>query len=184
MQAAALAPGHPAVLHNLACAEARSGHAADAAAAALRVVSMGVDTGLLEDEDLASVRDDPAFAPVRRKLKALARPVGKADEAFRLKERTLLTEGIAFDPATKRFFLSSVHERKVVVRDAAGKESDLFASGRDGVLGVLALRADPARRALWATSAAVPEMKGFSAELEGRSELLKFDLDVFENLGE
>lgn len=176
-EALVLAPGQIQLTHNLACAEALNGHPEEAAAAAMQLFSRGIDTGLLEDSDLAGVRDLPVFAAVREKLKELRVPLGTATEAFRLKERTLLTEGIAHDPKTGRFFVSSVHERKIVAREPSGAERDFVSSGRDGILGVLALRADSGRRVLWATSAAMPEMTGFTKIQDGRSELLRFDLD-------
>lgn len=176
-QALALKPGHIQLTHNLACAEALLGHPDEAAAAAMRLLSHGIDSGILEDEDLAAVRNLPAFAPVREAVRLLATPEGTATEAFRLEERTLLTEGIAHDPKTGRFFVGSVHERKIVARAADGAVADFVPSGRGGILGILALRADPERRLLWATGAAMPEMTGFTKELEGRSELYRFDLD-------
>jgi sugar lactone lactonase YvrE len=177
-----LRPDSPSLLHNLACGEALTGHPKESSEAALRLVSRGIDTGLLEEADLASVRDRPEFAPVRKGLAELAQPVGSPAEAFRLKEKGLLTEGIAFDPKTKTFFVSSVHRRKIVARSASGVVEDFLPAGSD-VLGVFALRCDPARRLLWATSGAVREMQGFTKTLDGKSELLKIDLDAKKVLG-
>ncbi len=56
----------------------------------------------------------PGFAEVRRALEVNRRPVVKSTVAFTLPERDLLTEGIAYDPRTRAFFVGSVHRRKIV----------------------------------------------------------------------
>jgi hypothetical protein len=74
---------------------------------------------------------------------------GKAETAFVLEERDLIPEGIAYDPAEKAFYLSSIYKRKIVKITAAGKASDLIASGADEIEQVLGMKVD-ARGLLWA----------------------------------
>ena len=175
-QASALRPGEPRILYTLACAEARNGHAADAARILEGLIDRKLDFGSSTDEDFAALRDGPEFAGVRRKLAELHRPVGGSAIAFRLPEKDLLTEGIAYDPASKAFFVSSVHRRKIVRRAADGTLSDFVREGQDGIHGVLALAVDAPRRRLLACSAALPQMAGYEKSLEGTSALYAFDL--------
>jgi DNA-binding beta-propeller fold protein YncE len=48
--------------------------------------------------------------------------------------------------------------------------------GQDGLWAVLGVRADPARHTLWVTTAAIPQMAGYSAADSGRSAIVAFDL--------
>jgi sugar lactone lactonase YvrE len=72
--------------------------------------------------------------------------------AFTLEEKDLIPEGIAHDPRTGRFFLSSIFKEKVVAVDASGKSSDFIPSGRDGVMESLGLKIDEKNRRLWVMS--------------------------------
>lgn len=175
-RAAALRPGNPRLLYNLACAEARNGRAAEAAKLIEALVERKLDLGSERDEDFAAVRDLDAFAGVRKGLASLRRPVGGSTVAFRLPQRDLLTEGIAYDPRSKAFFIGSVRRRKILRRSADGTLSDFVREGQDGLQSVLALRADPSRRALYAATAALPQMAGYEKSMEGKSAVLVFDL--------
>ena len=175
-QASALRPGEPRILYTLACAEARNGHAAGAAKILEGLVERKLDFGSETDDDFAAVRGSPEFTGVRSKLAELHRPVGGSAVAFRLPEKDLLTEGIAYDPASKAFFVSSVHRRKIVRRAADGTVSDFVREGQDGIHGVLALAVDPPRHRLLACSAALPQMAGYEKSLDGASALYAFDL--------
>jgi hypothetical protein len=116
------------------------------------------------------------MAPVLAKLAALKAPVSKSAVGFRLDERDLVPEGIAFDAASRAFFVSSVHRRKIVRRAADGTVSDFVSEGRDGLEAVLALRVDDKRGLLWAGSASLPEMRGWTEATDGASSLWAFDL--------
>jgi hypothetical protein len=87
-------------------------------------------------------------------------------------ERDLLLESVAHDPTSGAFYLSSVHQRKIFRVDSAGARSD-FLTADDGVFG---LKLDPARGVLWATTAALPQMRDYRPELLGRSALLRITL--------
>jgi sugar lactone lactonase YvrE len=175
-QASALRPGEPRILYTLACAQARNGRAAEAAKILEGLIDRTLDFGSATDEDFAAVRDGPEFAGVRRGLAELRRPVGGSAVAFRLPEKDLLTEGVAYDPASKAFFVSSVHRRKIIRRAADGTMSDFVRGGQDGIQGVLALAVDAPRKRLLACSAALPQMAGYEKRLEGASALYAFDL--------
>ena len=87
-------------------------------------------------------------------------------------ERDLLLESVAHDPTSGAFFVSSVHQRKIFRVDPSGARHD-FVTTDDGVFG---LRVDAQRGVLWATTAALPQMRDFRPELLGRSALLRITL--------
>ena len=50
-----------------------------------------------------------------------ARPTEHASRKFSVDERGIISEGLAFDPKTKRFFVSSVRNGAIYVRDPKGR---------------------------------------------------------------
>ncbi len=177
-QAERFTPGNPRLVYNLACAEALTGDARGAAKHLESLLDRKLDLGLEADADFAGVRDSPAFASVLRKLAALKAPVSRGTLAFRLPEKDLVTEGIAHDPVSGAFFVSSVHRRKIVRRLPDGSVSDFVSEGAEGIGAVLALAVDPVRRVLWACTAAVPQMTGWEKNLDGTTGLSAWDLST------
>lgn len=90
-----------------------------------------------------------------------------------LPRQELLAEDLAFDPATGRWFVSSVHRRRILTR-APGRPWRTFA---EGPCGLLALGLDAPRRRLWAAWAGLPQVEGLTAAEAGRTGLVAFDLD-------
>ncbi|HEU4951457.1 MAG TPA: hypothetical protein VFT46_05870, partial [Holophagaceae bacterium] len=74
-------------------------------------------------------------------------PASMAKLVSELPRQELLAEDLAFDPATGRWFVSSVHRRRILVK-APGKPWWTFAD--HGLSGLLALGLDGPRRRLWA----------------------------------
>lgn len=175
--AARLVPTSVRARYNVACGAALTGRHDEALAALAVLVDWGVDPGAARDPDLKALGGDPRFQALLQRLEALHQPLGASRVAFTLREKGLITEGLAYDPRARAFFVSSVHARKIVHVGPDGAARDFVPSARDGLLAVLALRADPVRRALWACSSGVREMRGFTAEDEGRAALYEFDLD-------
>lgn len=171
-----LDPARPGNIYNLACAEALNGHPVAAARLLNDLLDRGVDYGIEQDADLAAARESEAFAPVLKRAAENRKPVGGSEIAFRLLEKDLLTEGIAYDPVTRAFFVGSVHRRKIVRRVAGGSTSDFVREGQDGLEAVLGLAVDGKARVLWACSAAMPQMRGYQAALEGSTALYAYDL--------
>src|SRR5262249_9114572 len=172
-----LRPGTPRLVFNLASAHARLGHVDESAQLLEGLLARGLHFEIEDDPNFAGVIGTPAFQALARHAAALEKPVGRSEVAFRLPEKDLLTEGIAWDPKTRSFFVSSVHRSKIVRRSADGFVSDFIKSGRDGIDGVLALRVDPSRRILWACSAALPQVAGLSSDREGSSGVFGYDID-------
>jgi hypothetical protein len=80
-----------------------------------------------------------------------------------------LPEDLAYDPRTRRFVYSSVRFGRIYTAD--GKE---FARAD---WSILALRADPERRLLWAATAWLPHCEACKVEDKDKTALLAFDLD-------
>jgi hypothetical protein len=165
---APLVPGNPRVAYNRAVVEAKLGHR-DAALKALRDWSaMGLVFDVSADADLETLQDAPEFAQVVARVAKSKEPVAQATVAFALPARDMLPEDIAYDPATRRFFVSSV--RKGIVITQEGKE---FARSE---WPILALRVDPAHHLLWASTGYVPHGESVKEADKDKTALLAFDL--------
>jgi len=147
-----------------------------------RFAQMG-GTLAFRDPNLKQFRD-------ARKLKNLdqiesnGKPKSSGSRVFALADPNLLTEDIAYDPKTGHIFLSSVHERKILNCSAKGA-CEVFAanSAQLPLLGMLALQVDPVRRTLWATSVGMKMASDLQDSDDGRSALLKFNVDSGKLLG-
>lgn len=180
-----LRPGHPGVLYNLACARALTGDPQGALPLLERLVAMGLSTDIAADQDLAALRGTELFDALSVRFEQNGRPAVASEIAFTVEDRDMLAEGIARDPHSGDFFVSSVHRRRIVRIDSHGSLSTLPAStgpasddaSGDRLYGVMGMAIDPTRRVLWAASSAVPEMEGFSEADRGRALVARYDLD-------
>ena len=142
----------------------------------LRVFAqMAQESELLDTvPDLAPLRAAPAFKAIREQAAQNARPIARSTLAFRVKDRALLPEDIEYDPGTKRFFISSILQKKIVTATTRGDLAD-FATAPDG-WPVLGLKIDHAQQLLWATEVAMEGFDSVEAPAQGRSALLSYDL--------
>lgn len=99
--------------------------------------------------------------------------------AFTIPEPDLVPEGIAHDPATGTFYVSSTYRRKIVAVAPGAPPRDFTAEAQDGLLGVVGLHVDPRRRLLWAASSDAGEhmpIRGGAADGLGVAGLFAYDL--------
>ena len=167
-----LLPGNPRVAYNLAASEAMLGNR-EAAFAALRDWSaMGLVYDIGDDDDFVSLRDTPEFHKVLDRVAHSKSPVSHAAAVFTLPERDIIPEDIAYDPKTRRFFISSVRKGIILTTGGAGDSREFARSEWP----VLALRIDPSRRLLWATTGYVPNGESVKESDKDKTALLAFDL--------
>jgi sugar lactone lactonase YvrE len=175
---AELAPRSVGALYNVACAEALLGKAQASADVLLRLAAMGVAPNAAQDPDFSAVAEAPTVTAAFARLAENRKPIERSTVAFTLLEKGLLTEGVAYDPKTEAFFVSSVRKRKIVRRDAKGGVKDFVPSGQDGIFSAVALAVDAKRRALWVSSGATEAMAGFEKSQDRLSFVLEYDIDT------
>ncbi len=168
-------PDNPNMKYNLACAQALAGSTNDALAILNTLAEMGLVYDAAADEDFSALKTSEAFQSLVEKFARNKTPVGRSEVAFKLPEKDLITESVAYDPKTAAFFVSSVHKRKIVRVDKTGACKD-FVTSQAGLWSVLGMKVDATRGVLWTCSAVVPEMQGYKKEDDGRSGVYKFDL--------
>lgn len=164
-------PGDGLLVYYQAMAYAELGER-DKALAALGSLQ-GRQLGLLPAPGLGfdALWDDPAFQVLRFKLEDEEPKTPEAPIGFRLRDARLIPEGIAYDPAGRRFFVGSIAQRKILAVDRNGRARD-FSQPGDGLDAVLGLAVDAPRKVLYAVSS--------NALLAGatprRNAVLRYDL--------
>jgi hypothetical protein len=175
-EAERLRPAHGGVVYGLACAYALTGDTAAALATLQHFAALGHTADLDADADFTNIRSLPVFDSLRQAMRRNAAPLVRSTPAFTLAERDLLTEGIAYDPRTRSFFVGSVHRGKILRVDGHGRTTEFVPPGLAGFWAPLGMRVDPTRRVLWVAAAAVPQTVGYDSADAGRSGLFRFDL--------
>jgi streptogramin lyase len=173
-KASDLRPDLPRLLYNLAIAYTLNGKKDDAIAILKRAAAMGLYFDISKDEDFASL-DKIRVAEVENLLKKNLAPVNASLRAFTIADKELITEGIAYDPVDRRFFVGSIHKGKILAIDA-DKNVTEFSSPNDGLWSVSGMAVDTKRRVLWATTTAFPQFSGFKPADDGRAGIFKYDL--------
>jgi sugar lactone lactonase YvrE len=175
-EAERLRPAHGGVVYALASAQTLAGDTAAAIATLRHLAALGHTADLDADSDFAGLRGLPTYDSLRQALRSNAAPMVRSRPAFTLAERDLLTEGIAYDPKSRAFFVGSVHRGKILRIDDRGRTTEFVPPGTAGFWAPLGMRVDPARRVLWVASTALPQTIGFDSADAGRSGLVRFDL--------
>lgn len=176
--ARAMRPGYPRVLNNLARFYLQAGRAEDAMALLREMAAMGLRVDVAGDEAFISLRERSDFPALARAFAVNQTATGRDEAAWAITDMDGIIEGLAIHPVTLESFFSDVHNRCIWYRDVSGDHAVMkkFSADNDGLLGVFALRVDAARNTLWASSSALPEMKGYTAADRGRAFLAAYDL--------
>lgn len=123
--------------------------------------------------DFAPLLTKPEFAGIEPAMEANRRPVLLASTAFLLPDSSL-AEDVDYDPAARRFLVTSVRQKKIITVNEGGATAD-FATAPDH-WPMMAIKIDRAHSLVWATEVA---MQGFNFAPQadwGRSALLCYDL--------
>jgi len=171
-KASELRPSHPTLLIRYAAALALNGQPEAALTRLERVASMGVVSEIRSADDFAALRGMPRFEAVAKRFESNGRAAGHPRTDFTIEGLGLIPEGMAYDPRSKRWFVSSVRARKIFEIRGGGEVRVLADDFRWGVFGMVF---DATRNVIWAATSALPQVEGYKAEDEGKSALLKID---------
>lgn len=173
-------PGDVFTLYNLACGQALNEQPEAAVRTLEEIAARRAASNLDADRDFDSIRQTEGYKSVAARMTALrqARVTSGAQRAFTIPEKGLVAEGVAYDPKSKAFFVSSIRRRKIFRIDAAGKISEFVSAGRDGIRSALGMRVDPKRRILWVASQAIPSMEGYRKDDPRAAAVFEYDVDT------
>lgn len=167
-------PNHPRLIYNLASAYATAGESEPVYKSLERLANMGLFFDIAKDADFAMFVGSGRFKAIEAKFADNKKAVNNSTRAFSIDDKTLISEGLAYNAKTETFYVGSVHQRKIVaVKNGVAAD---FSSPADGLWSVLGMRVDIARGWLWVCTAAFPQMRGFEAKDKGKSGIFKYDL--------
>jgi hypothetical protein len=173
-----LMPGNPSIIYKLAVADAALRDAPAALTELRNLAGMCLVYDFPADADFSSLRASGEFAAIVKRIDENKKPVSHSSEAFTLGERDLIPEDIAYDPATRRFFVSSVRQSKIIAVDGGAIGGVAHPKDFANVdWPVLALRVDSRRRILWAATGWLPQCARCEGSDKDKTALLAFDLD-------
>ena len=173
-QAADLRPDLPRLIYNLAGAYALNGKTDESVALIDRLIAMGVFFDFEKDDDFASLGTS-RLAEISNRARVNNVAINASTRAFTLPDREMIPEGIAYDPFSRRFFVGSIHQGRIMSVDENGKSTD-FSTATDGLWSVSGMTVDADRRILWATTSSFPQFEGYKPAEKGRAGLFKYDL--------
>ena len=151
-RALALMPGHPDILISVARANAAAGEKAEALALLAQAVRRGAGVDPVRFAEFKPLAGDPELEALAADGRRNLTPVARAATFAELPERG--SEGIAYDPASRRFFVGTDRGELLAV-GMDGKVTQ-FASG-GGLRQVLGIKVDAGRRLLWLANGRYPE---------------------------
>lgn len=160
-----LRPGHPALLYNVGAALALNGRSDESLDVLERVAAMGVVFEPIKDDDFASIRETRRFSRIVEAFTRNAGPTRTTSRAFTIDDRGIISEGIAYDAPTRRFFVSSARNGVIYARDRRGRMKKFATEEHHGIFG---MAVDAPRRILWAAASTLPQ---------GPAAVLEIDLD-------
>lgn len=170
-------PNTYSILYNIAAGQALSGQSAASLRSLANAVLINSSKQFLNDSDFVSIWNAPGMKSVLSLIDSINKPVSMTDVAFILEDNTFHPEGIAYDAKTKRFFIGSIRQRTVAVRDEKGNVATDFFEKTEKLNCVMGMKVDAKRRALWVATSAMPEMTGFADSLKGKAAVVRFNID-------
>lgn len=138
-----------------------------------KVAELGGGFQMEEDSIFKPMLKNSDYIRVVDKIKSNRTFEHKSDTALIIKVQELIPEGLAFDPRSKSFYISSIYHKNVISIDSNGKAQNFVDRGQYGMEDVLGMKIAPDNRKLWVCSAIL----GHLVNNKRSSKILQFDLD-------
>ncbi len=134
------------VMYGIARTYAAAGQSAPALEWLCQIVALNQDFDPSGDDAFDATRSTPEFRGLVKQIEKATPPVRRSSPAFTIADPDLISEGMAYDPVGRRFFLGSLSTHKILEITPEGKWRDFAAEGLHQVLG---MKVDPATNTLW-----------------------------------
>lgn len=167
-------PMHPTFTYNLAVAYALTDNKEKALAVLEKITLMNSKVNFENDPDFENVKQTDTFQQLIRLKSELNNPIETSQKVVQLNEKDLHPESVVYLEKQKIWLASSIRKKKIVAIDLkTGICSDWFLNSN---YSIFAMKPDGKGKYLWLATASMPEMIGFSKEMEGKAEILKIDI--------
>jgi hypothetical protein len=173
MQLDSIRPMHPTFTYNLASAYSLNGKKQEALSVLKTIVLANNTIAFDEDSDFESIKGDKRFKELLQLKATQSVIIENSIQKLSLSEKDLHPEGLLYLDKYKLWLSSSIRSKKIVAFDANGKCTDWF---NDCSYSVFSFKTDYNQKYLWVACSAIPEMKNFTKEMEGKSEILKIEI--------
>lgn len=168
-------PNHPTLLYHLANAAMKIGNQEACFDALSNLVknNTGID---FESENYSHFKVVNGFD----ELETLKNKLNAEINSLQIKLQSPIVdhiESMAFDQKEGTYYFGSVNTRSIWKRSQKGEESVILsAKENDKIYAVMGLVVDEKNQILWTCTAALPQMSGYTEEMEGFSSIIKIDL--------
>jgi hypothetical protein len=129
-----------------------------------------------EHKNFNSIKESDEFKTILNKIERMNIPINNSKIAFKISEKDLMPEGIAYDPIEQIFYFGSGYKRKIISIEKKGSITNFTTEEQDGLWNVWGLKVDAKRRILWVNSSPWYGMKGFKKNDYGYTGVFKYDL--------
>ena len=172
LQLDSIRPSHPTFTYNLAAAYSLNGKT-DQAISVLRHLILANNTVAFEDDaDFKLLQNTTGYAELKALKSNQNNTAANSTFQLSLSEKDLHPEGLIFLDKQKLWLASSIRHHKIVSFDATGECTDWLTV----TSAVFSMKTDATQDYLWVSCSAIPEMDGFSKEMEGKAEILKIEI--------
>jgi len=179
-----LRPNHPTLLYNLAKGYALNGRPEQALATLRYRTLFYASEDFTKDSVLSRLINEPGYSRLEDQIARNQATQRSSRLAFELQigDTDVHPEGIAYDPARDRFFISDIRNGSIytVNRDGTEPEALLDLAFR-GYWSAMGMQVDPSNpNRLWVATSAMPEFSGYDSTMAGRSAILAVNLNSLE----
>lgn len=138
-----------------------------------QLATMGLSLKLSGSERFAGLRSAPGYDDLLAAFAGNGEPVERSEEIVALEQKDFWPEGVAFDPTTGYFYLSSIRHREIW-RIRPGEPAVRIAGREKGLGAVFGMRIDGDR--LLAATGRWPDMQGYFEGDPHFAAIIEFDL--------
>lgn len=168
-------PNHPTILYHLANAALQLKDNESCLAALTNMVKNNVAVDF-DKEGFTQFKEIEEFHNLGKLKTYLTSEVNRTKEIVRSQIPDHV-ESIAYNTKTKTHYFGAVNSRSIWMRDSKGNENVIIKqTENDSIYAVMGLAVDQKKQLLWACTAALPQMTGYTKNHEGHSSVLKIDL--------
>jgi sugar lactone lactonase YvrE len=173
VKASEIHPYHPGIQYQRAIAAALNEKNEDAISCLRKALLMNASFELDIDE-LKTLRDSDDFKSLEKLQAELSSIIIKSDTAFVLPYKQLHAETIAAGEQKGVFYISGIHQRKVLRMDEKGNTTEFTSAEQDGLTAVLGLKVNARKNELWVCSSPMPEMQHY--DTASKSAVFKYNI--------
>ena len=174
-----LRPNHRIVLYNLAIAYVLNDMPEKALSTLEYRASFYNVPDFQEDEDFKPLRELKGYKNLVQAIEKRSNALSNSEFLFEFEDRGFHPEGIAMHQEFETIFLSDVRCGLLKTVSFEGKEKEDFMDLKEeGFWGALGMKIDPLdNNVLWIVTSVLPQFCEYSEEINGRSALLKVDIN-------